>query len=76
MYSFEEEVEENVNKINAVKLKATAEICIVERHPFSENFLLKRIGVLFLNSLELCLAHCRKRFAFYYDKINHCRVEM
>ncbi|KRZ48129.1 hypothetical protein T02_12358, partial [Trichinella nativa] len=59
MYSFEEEIEENVNKINAVKLKATAEICIVERHPFSENFLLKRIGVLFLNSLELCLAHCR-----------------
>ncbi|KRY55155.1 hypothetical protein T03_8015 [Trichinella britovi] len=59
MYSFEEEVEENVNRINAVKLKATAEICIVERHPFSENFLLKRIGMLFLNSLELCLAHCR-----------------
>ncbi|KRX76070.1 hypothetical protein T06_13898 [Trichinella sp. T6] len=59
MYSFEEEVEENVNKINAVKLKATAEICIVERHPFSENFLLKRSGMLFLNSLELCLAHCR-----------------
>ncbi|KRX71562.1 hypothetical protein T06_9536, partial [Trichinella sp. T6] len=59
MYSFEEEVEENVNKINAVKLKATAEICIVERHPFSENFLLKRTGMLFLNSLELCLAHCR-----------------
>ncbi|KRZ96492.1 hypothetical protein T08_14810 [Trichinella sp. T8] len=59
MYSFEEEVEENVNKINAVKLKATAEICIVERHPFSENFLLKRTGMLFLKSLELCLAHCR-----------------
>ncbi|KRZ82275.1 hypothetical protein T08_3182 [Trichinella sp. T8] len=59
MYSFEEEVEENVNKINAVKLKATAEICIVERHPFSENFLLKRTGMFFLKSLELCLAHCR-----------------
>ncbi|KRX38444.1 hypothetical protein T05_10444 [Trichinella murrelli] len=59
MYSFEEEVEENVNKINAVKLKATAEICIVERHPFSENFLLKRTGMLFLKSLELCLAHCK-----------------
>ncbi|KRX57301.1 hypothetical protein T09_1617 [Trichinella sp. T9] len=59
MYSFEEEVEENANKINAVKLKATAEICIVERHPFSENFLLKRTGMLFLKSLELCLAHCR-----------------
>ncbi|KRZ84978.1 hypothetical protein T08_9748 [Trichinella sp. T8] len=59
MYSFEEEVEENVNKINAVKLKATAEICIVERHPFSENFLLKRTGMLFLKSLEMCLAHCR-----------------
>ncbi|KRY44746.1 hypothetical protein T03_15931 [Trichinella britovi] len=59
MYSFEEEIEENVNKINAVKLKATAEICIVERHPFSENFLLKRTGIFFLKSLELCLAHCR-----------------
>ncbi|KRX76028.1 hypothetical protein T06_7997 [Trichinella sp. T6] len=59
MYSFEEEVEENVNRINAVKLKATAEICIVERHPFSENFLLKRTGMFFLKSLELCLAHCR-----------------
>ncbi|OUC47602.1 PAN domain protein, partial [Trichinella nativa] len=59
MYSFEEEVEENVNKINAVKLKATAEICIVERHPFSENFLLKRTKMFFLQSLELCLAHCR-----------------
>ncbi|KRX51726.1 hypothetical protein T09_6005 [Trichinella sp. T9] len=59
MYSFEEEIEENVNKINAVKLKATAEICIVERHPFSENFLLKRTGMYFLQSLELCLAHCR-----------------
>ncbi|KRY27072.1 hypothetical protein T01_811, partial [Trichinella spiralis] len=59
MYSFEEEVEENVNKINAVKLKATAEICIVERHPFNENFFLKRTGMLFLQSLELCLAHCR-----------------
>ncbi|KRX12959.1 hypothetical protein T07_6902 [Trichinella nelsoni] len=59
MYSYEEEVEENVNKIHALKLKATAEICIVERHPFSENFLLKRTGMLFLNSLELCLAHCR-----------------
>ncbi|KRY45356.1 hypothetical protein T03_9118 [Trichinella britovi] len=51
MYSFEEEVEENVNKINAVKLKATAEICIVERHPFSENFLLKRTGMLFLKNM-------------------------
>ncbi|KRX33298.1 hypothetical protein T05_14487, partial [Trichinella murrelli] len=40
-------------------LKATAEICIVERHPFSENFLLKRTGMLFLKSLEMCLAHCR-----------------
>ncbi|KRX19570.1 hypothetical protein T07_13905 [Trichinella nelsoni] len=59
MYSFEEEVEENVNRISAVKLKATAEICIVERHPFSESFLLKRTGMLFLQSLELCLAHCR-----------------
>ncbi|KRZ62278.1 hypothetical protein T02_12466 [Trichinella nativa] len=59
MYSFEEEVEENVNKINAVKLKATAEICIVQRHSFSENFLLKRTGMLFLKSLEMCLAHCR-----------------
>ncbi|KRZ79769.1 hypothetical protein T10_6395 [Trichinella papuae] len=59
MYSFEEEVEENVNRISAVKLKATAEICIVERHPFSENFLLKRSGIVFVHSLELCLAHCR-----------------
>ncbi|KRY41958.1 hypothetical protein T01_2681 [Trichinella spiralis] len=59
MYSFEEEVEENVNRISAVKLKATAEICIVKRHPFSENFLLKRTGMLFLQNLELCLAHCR-----------------
>ncbi|KRX75191.1 hypothetical protein T06_8125 [Trichinella sp. T6] len=59
MYSFEEEVEENVNRISAVKLKATAEICIIERHPFSENFLLKRTGIFFLQSLELCLAHCR-----------------
>ncbi|KRX12934.1 hypothetical protein T07_14012 [Trichinella nelsoni] len=59
MPSFEEEVEENVNKIHALKLKATAETCIVERHPFSENFLLKRTGMLSLKSLELCLAHCR-----------------
>ncbi|KRZ14825.1 hypothetical protein T11_16641, partial [Trichinella zimbabwensis] len=59
MYSFEEEVEENVNRIIAVKLKATVEICIVERHPFSENFLLKRSGIVFVQSLELCLAHCR-----------------
>ncbi|KRX12964.1 hypothetical protein T07_2852 [Trichinella nelsoni] len=59
MSSFEEEFEENVNKIHALKLKATAETCIVERHPFSENFMLKRTGMLFLQSLELCLAHCR-----------------
>ncbi|KRZ76903.1 hypothetical protein T10_4470 [Trichinella papuae] len=59
MYTFEDEVEENVTRISTVKLKATAEICIVERHPFSENFLLKRSGRLFLQSLELCFAHCR-----------------
>ncbi|KRY38970.1 hypothetical protein T01_5870 [Trichinella spiralis] len=59
MYSFEEEVEQNVSKFNAVKLKATNEICIVERHPFNENFLLKRTGILFHQSLEMCLAHCR-----------------
>ncbi|KAL1227875.1 UDP-N-acetylmuramate--L-alanine ligase [Trichinella spiralis] len=58
MYSFEEELNK-MYKINAVKLKATAEICIVERHPFSENFLLKRTGMFFLESLELCLAQCR-----------------
>ncbi|KAL1237777.1 Uncharacterized protein TPS_02485 [Trichinella pseudospiralis] len=29
-----DEVEENVTRISAVKLKATAEICIVEKHPF------------------------------------------
>ncbi|KRZ42404.1 hypothetical protein T4C_10115 [Trichinella pseudospiralis] len=59
MYSFEDEVEENVTRISAVKLKATAEICIVEKHPFSKNFLLKRSGMVFLQSLELCFAHCR-----------------
>ncbi|KRX57278.1 hypothetical protein T09_8293 [Trichinella sp. T9] len=42
-----------------MKYNKVCKICIVERHPFSENFLLKRTGMLFLKSLELCLAHCR-----------------
>ncbi|KRZ27901.1 hypothetical protein T4B_10335 [Trichinella pseudospiralis] len=59
MHPFEEGAEENVKRISAVTLKATAEICIVERHPFSENFLMQRSGILFIQTLEMCLAHCR-----------------
>ncbi|KRY01551.1 hypothetical protein T4E_5397 [Trichinella pseudospiralis] len=66
MYSFEDEVEENVTRISAVKLKATAEICIVEKHPF-------RYHQCEAAAVQCCFL-VMKEFAFYYNKINLCRV--